>query len=258
MKKTLFISSFIPFLLLSSCVPNESSKAYVGESSNTTVIFSKGVNTSGGTDSIVATYGQDMPAISVPRKSGSTFYGYYDAPEGMNGTKYYTSSGKSAHVWDKRVSSYHLYAYWSGSGSNNGGNNGNNGGNTNGQTYTGYAIKNISEISFEVTQFGVGTGYFVGGIMLKSGYSATTSISCTITVTVSIYYSAFNSGNPLSYTDEKRVSMSMTIPSGGTSATGRCSVTWQTTISKANGSYRATNETYSYNVSSISGTAKAK
>ncbi len=65
---------------------------------------------SGGTTSVTATYGSAMPSIpSIPSKSGWTFLGYYDSQ--TSGTQYYTSTGTSAHVWDKAANTT-LYAHW--------------------------------------------------------------------------------------------------------------------------------------------------
>ena len=62
----------------------------------------------GGTASIVATYGDPMPAITLPTRANCIFNGYFDAQTG--GTKYYNSDGTSAKAWDKGVAT--LYAQW--------------------------------------------------------------------------------------------------------------------------------------------------
>ena len=64
----------------------------------------------GGTLNVTATYGSAMPAITVPTRTGYTFGGYYTASDGM-GTRYYTSTGKSAQIWD-RANATTLYAKW--------------------------------------------------------------------------------------------------------------------------------------------------
>ena len=63
----------------------------------------------GGTASIIATYGSGMPSATMPTKTGSAFNGYYDAPSG--GVQYYTSTGGSARNWDK-ISDTTLHAQW--------------------------------------------------------------------------------------------------------------------------------------------------
>ena len=66
--------------------------------------------TTAGTTSVSATYGSAMPSITVPKKTGYTFGGYYTGTGG-SGTQYYTSSGASARIWDK-TSATTLYAKW--------------------------------------------------------------------------------------------------------------------------------------------------
>ena len=51
---------------------------------------------SGGSGSVTATYGDDMPSATMPTKTGYTFEGYY-----LNNIQYYTSSGTSARNWDQ-------------------------------------------------------------------------------------------------------------------------------------------------------------
>ena len=72
------------------------------------------LNPNGGTDgttSVTATYGQPMPAITIPTKTGYDFQGYYTANSG-SGTKYYNADGTSAKDWDKEDATFTLYAYW--------------------------------------------------------------------------------------------------------------------------------------------------
>ena len=65
---------------------------------------------SGGTESVLATYGDVMPSIEVPIRKACTFDGYYTSTGG-NGTQYYTESGTSARKWDK-PEELTLYAKW--------------------------------------------------------------------------------------------------------------------------------------------------
>ena len=65
----------------------------------------------GGSDSANATYGKDMPAITVPSWAGYNFAGYYDAKTG--GNQYYNASGASVRSWDKAAATT-LYAHWTG------------------------------------------------------------------------------------------------------------------------------------------------
>ena len=64
-----------------------------------------------GADPVQVQYMEPMPGpIEVPELYGYTFGGYYWEPGGK-GTQYYTSDGKSAHVWDKAMGAT-LYAKW--------------------------------------------------------------------------------------------------------------------------------------------------
>jgi hypothetical protein len=63
----------------------------------------------GGTTEVTATYGQPMPAITIPTRTGYTFNGYFDAASG--GTQYYKADGTSAKNWDKTAATT-LYAQW--------------------------------------------------------------------------------------------------------------------------------------------------
>ncbi len=77
-----------------------------------TVTFNK-QGGSGGTNSIVATYGANMPTlgVSAPTRRGYIFKGYYEYAN-ANGTKYYDGPNlTSVHTLDK-ASDITLYAYW--------------------------------------------------------------------------------------------------------------------------------------------------
>ena len=66
--------------------------------------------TTAGTTSVSSTYGSAMPSITVPKKTGYTFGGYYTGTNG-SGTQYYKADGTSARSWDK-TSATTLYAKW--------------------------------------------------------------------------------------------------------------------------------------------------
>ncbi|MBT8036274.1 MAG: InlB B-repeat-containing protein [Verrucomicrobiae bacterium] len=68
---------------------------------------------SGGSNSVVATYGSAMPSATVPTRVGYTFSGYYTGTNG-SGTQYYTAGMASANNWGI-ASNTTLYAYWTGS-----------------------------------------------------------------------------------------------------------------------------------------------
>ena len=63
----------------------------------------------GGTQTISATFGSEMPAIITPTREGYLFNGYYDQTGGK-GTKYYDETGKNIKNWNKGSAT--LYAYW--------------------------------------------------------------------------------------------------------------------------------------------------
>ena len=55
-----------------------------------------------------ATYGEEMPSITTPTRTGYTFAGFYD----LNRTRYYDENGKSTFAWDKTDADVTLYASW--------------------------------------------------------------------------------------------------------------------------------------------------
>jgi hypothetical protein len=66
----------------------------------------------GGTDQIFVQYGDSMPLIQLPTRTGCTFGGYYTERNG-SGTQYYTATGTSARTWDKDTTdATTLYAQW--------------------------------------------------------------------------------------------------------------------------------------------------
>ena len=67
--------------------------------------------TTAGAASVTATYNAAMPSIAnnLPKKTGYTFNGYFDAESG--GNQYYKDDGTSARSWNK-TSNTTLYAQW--------------------------------------------------------------------------------------------------------------------------------------------------
>ncbi len=63
-----------------------------------------------GSTSVSAVFNNAMPAISVPKKTGYQFLGYYSGQNGT-GTKYYSETGQSASVYNT-ASDTTLYAAW--------------------------------------------------------------------------------------------------------------------------------------------------
>ena len=64
----------------------------------------------GGSEEATATFGKAMPGIEVPSRTGYSFGGYCDGPDGA-GTRYYTAEGQSARGWNV-ASNATLYAQW--------------------------------------------------------------------------------------------------------------------------------------------------
>ena len=65
---------------------------------------------SGGAASVKVSYGNAMPDIAVPTRTGYTFGGYY-TDTGGSGTQYYTDTGVGILNWDM-TSNAKLYAKW--------------------------------------------------------------------------------------------------------------------------------------------------
>lgn len=76
----------------------------------TVTLDNQGATTAGQT-SVTTTYNAAMPSIAsnLPKKTGYTFNGYFDAVSG--GTQYYNADGTSARTWNK-TSNTTLYAQW--------------------------------------------------------------------------------------------------------------------------------------------------
>ncbi len=64
----------------------------------------------GGTAKATATYGGELPGITVPTRKGYTFGGYFSGTKGT-GAQYYTEEGQGARVWNV-ASNTTLYAKW--------------------------------------------------------------------------------------------------------------------------------------------------
>ena len=75
----------------------------------TTITFNKVLADATGTSSVVATYGEAMPAITPPEKGGYTFDGYYI---GNYDDWYYSSDGSSTREWNIDEVEYTLTAEW--------------------------------------------------------------------------------------------------------------------------------------------------
>ncbi len=96
--------------LSASYTANAAATLYPFWTANTYTVSLDRQSGAGGTSSVTATYGQSMPSITVPTRSGYTFGGYYTSTAG-SGTQSYTASGASARTWDKTTATT-LYAKW--------------------------------------------------------------------------------------------------------------------------------------------------
>ena len=67
--------------------------------------------TTSGTTEVTATYDAEMPAITLPTKTGYTFGGYWGAPGG-GGPQYYDADGSSTQNWNNVNATYTLFAKW--------------------------------------------------------------------------------------------------------------------------------------------------
>ncbi len=91
--------------------PGETIVLYpVWELGTFTVTLDNQSATSAGSTSVTATYGEAMPTITLPKRTGYTFGGYYTQANGA-GTQYYTASGASARAYDQ-AKAITLYAKW--------------------------------------------------------------------------------------------------------------------------------------------------
>lgn len=64
----------------------------------------------GGTSSVTATYGERLPSITVPTRTGYDFGGYYTG-EGGSGERYYNAAGVGVEDWNT-MSNAILHAFW--------------------------------------------------------------------------------------------------------------------------------------------------
>ena len=81
-----------------------------------TVTFDKRSGT-GGSNSVTATYGSNMPSATMPTRSGYVFGGYFTETNG-GGTQYYNADGTSTRTWNI-ASAKTLYAQWTACGAGN-------------------------------------------------------------------------------------------------------------------------------------------
>lgn len=92
-------------------------KLYHGYNGNTHDFFSYRYDVAldrqsggGGSTSIIAIDGADMPAATMPGRNGYEFGGYWTETNG-GGTQYYNADGSSTRNWDSRTITT-LYAHW--------------------------------------------------------------------------------------------------------------------------------------------------
>jgi len=111
MKKLMFLFVIIIAAEFTTCKVPEKSPNGDGAC---VISFDNRGGTGGQTETVTATFGRPMPAITAvpnPNTTGDTFTGYWDAAS--NGKKYYNADKSSASNWDKNdISSYTLYAQY--------------------------------------------------------------------------------------------------------------------------------------------------
>ena len=93
-----------------SVTMSEDTTLYAKWTGNTYTVTLNRQGGSGGTASATATYGNSMPSITKPTRSGYMFGGYYTSTNG-DGTQYYTAAGVSARSWNIAGATT-LYAKW--------------------------------------------------------------------------------------------------------------------------------------------------
>ncbi len=101
-------ASSVPGYTITSC----SLCGYIAsKTANTyTVTLNSTDATEPGTTSVNVVFQSAMPSITIPKKTGYEFQGYYSGQNGT-GTQYYTESGTSAHVYDLAINAT-LYPLW--------------------------------------------------------------------------------------------------------------------------------------------------
>ena len=143
--------------------------------------------TTAGTATVTATYGSAMPVITIPKKTGYTFGGYYTNTNG-GGTKYYNVDGTSAKNWDK-TSKTTLYAKWTETKYDIQININGNG--TTNQTGTkSIGIMGISATATPAAGYIFKNWTVTGGAHVSDANSATTTITATATGTVTANFEA--------------------------------------------------------------------
>ena len=100
------------FITSGKWVATEAKTLHTQWDNHYTVTFDQGSPSFAGTESTTATYGSEMPSITVPSKTGYTFGGYYTAANG-DGTRYYDENGESVRTWNIAANTT-LHAKWTG------------------------------------------------------------------------------------------------------------------------------------------------
>ena len=77
----------------------------------TTIVVFDTEGGEGGSEYVMATYGEPMPEATAPTLEYHNFKGYFSGRDGT-GTQYYDENMNSVHNWDRTSMTYILYAYW--------------------------------------------------------------------------------------------------------------------------------------------------
>lgn len=161
-------------------------KLYVAVPTNTVTLDNQSATTAGSTSSSVA-YANAMPKITVPKRTGYTFGGYYTGKSGT-GTQYYKADGTSAKNWD-RVSNTTLYAKWTTNTYTvkyNG--NGSTSGSTSDSSHTYGTAKNLTANGFKRTGYSFnGWATSADGDIVYKDQASVKNLTTTANGTVNLY-----------------------------------------------------------------------
>ena len=206
------------------------------ESIDYTVTLSQVGATTPGTSSVTATYGLDMPTISVPFRTGYSFDGYYTEENG-GGTKYYNADGSSARTWNI-TSNKTLYAKWTGniySATFN-----KNGATSIGSTSLSCQVSNESGNCTITAPSITRSGFTINGWSTNQNATSGTAVNSTITLSGNATYYAITSKD-ITITFNKNGNTSQT-PKNGSASTAD-TLTQTCTIRNVNTSCNITSPT---------------
>ncbi|MBR2108819.1 MAG: hypothetical protein IJ932_02575 [Ruminococcus sp.] len=231
---------------------NDLATVYAYFKKRTTAITLNMQGGSGGTASVTATYGSDMPSATMPSKTGYTFAGYYDTSATSGGNMYYKANGSSNKTWDKTDATYTLYARWTQN------NYSISSANASGTTSTMYNFTGTSTAHYQESPtftLSPATGYKIDSITVKDAsnnnvaytkssntYTITSMPASNVTVTVSASIKTYT------------ITLSETSATGGSLKVDNATFTSGSTVTHGSHTFRV-DAPIGYEISSISGLA---